>query len=87
MSLLSATLLSVTMPAYMNAPVFLGWFALVPLLLALELYPDLKIDSLTLPFGVLSSVAVHYWYASVFSPVVGMLLMIGAGFGMLLLSV
>lgn len=77
LAVLSAVLLSLTMPAYLNVAA-LGWIALVPLLLALELYPDKNPDLFTLPFGLIWSMAVHNWYVSVFGPW-GVLLIVGAG--------
>lgn len=78
LSVVSGVLLAVTMPGYFNAA-FIGWIALVPLLLACELYAQRKPDWFTIPFGIVWSVAVHNWYTSVFSFAVGTLLMIGAG--------
>lgn len=77
MAALSAALLSLTMPAYFNAGA-IGWIALVPLLLAFELFPKVNPDVFTLTFGLLWSLAVHNWYVSIFGPW-GVLLLIGAG--------
>lgn len=77
LSVLSAVLLTLTMPAYLDAP-GLGWVALVPLLLSFELFPKAKLELFTWPFGLLWSMAVHNWYVSIFGPW-GVFLIIGAG--------
>ena len=77
-SALSGLLLSATMPGYLNLGL-VGWVALVPMLLAVELLPDVRPRLLTLPFALVWTVAVHNWYTSIFNPVLGYLLMIGAG--------
>jgi apolipoprotein N-acyltransferase len=58
---------------------YLGWFALVPLLMAVELFPGCSFRRLTLIFGVVFSAMVHRWYLSIFGTWPGLGMLIGAG--------
>lgn len=78
LSALSGVLLAATMPGYLNLGL-IGWVALVPMLLAIELLPDVRPRLLALPFALIWSIAVHNWYASIFNPLLGYLMLIGAG--------
>jgi len=48
---------------------FLGWVALVPLLLAIEMLPKVSPIFIAMPFGLIWSIAVHNWYPNMFGPV------------------
>ena len=68
-SAISGVLIAASMPNFDVS--FLGWFALVPLLIALEFMPDKSAENLAIPLGVIWSLAVHNWYPSVMGPLIG----------------
>ncbi len=68
-SALSGVLIAASMPNFDVS--FLGWIALVPLLIALEFVPNKSAENLAIPFGVVWSLAVHNWYPSVMGPYIG----------------
>jgi len=76
-STLSGVLIAASMPNF--DLYFLAWFALVPMLLAIELMPDERMDILTLPFGIIWSIAVHNWYPVMFGTILGYILMFAVG--------
>ena len=49
------------------------------MLLAIELMPDERMDILTLPFGIIWSIAVHNWYPVMFGTILGYILMFAVG--------
>lgn len=75
---MSGVLLVLTMPGYLDVGI-IGWFALVPLLLCFDLFPDRKTDHFALPFGLVWSIGSHYWFVNIMGPW-GALLAIGVGF-------
>ena len=68
-SALSGILIAASMPNFDVS--FLGWIALVPLLIALEFMPNKSAENLAIPFGVVWSLAVHNWYPNVMGPYLG----------------
>ena len=64
LSAISGLMLTVTMPGF-DVP-FLGWIALVPLLMVITTAPVKQQYALALPFGLLLSIGVHNWYPHIF---------------------
>lgn len=77
LSALSGILLTASMPGF-DVP-FIGWVALVPLLVALLTADAKHIYLLALPFGIIFSIGVHNWYPNIFPPVLGYFLIIAVG--------
>ena len=59
-SAVSGVLITASMPNFDLS--FLGWVALVPLLLAIEVLPKASPTFMAMPFGLIWSIAVHNWY-------------------------
>jgi apolipoprotein N-acyltransferase len=76
-SALSGILLTVSMPGY-DVP-FIGWVALVPLLIVLFTADSKHIYTLSLPFGIIFSIGVHNWYPNIFPPILGYILIFAVG--------
>lgn len=77
LSAASGMLLVAAMPGFdVN---LLGWLALVPLLLALNTAPLAQHHFLALPFGLIWSLAAHNYYPHVFSPALGIFLILAVG--------
>jgi apolipoprotein N-acyltransferase len=76
-SAISGILIVASMPNF--DMFFLAWFALVPMFLAIEIMPDERMDTLTLPFGIIWSIAVHNWYLVMFGTILGYILMFAVG--------
>ena len=74
LSTLSGVLIALSMPNFDIWP--LAWVALVPLLIALEGQPGKRKFLISLPFGLIWSIAVHNWYPFIFSPGLGYFLII-----------
>ena len=77
LSALSGILLTLSMPGF-DVP-FIGWIALVPLLMVLTTSPAKEHYVLALPFGLLFSMGVHNWYPNIFSPALGYFLIFAVG--------
>jgi apolipoprotein N-acyltransferase len=77
LSAVSGFLLIASMPGY-DVP-YVGWLALVPLLIALLTAEAKQVYPLALPFGLVFSIGVHNWYPNVFSPALGYFLIIAVG--------
>ena len=77
LSAVSGLLLTATMPGF-DVP-FLGWIALIPLLMVLTTSPVKKHYVLSLPFGLLFSIGVHNWYPNIFPPALGYFLIVAVG--------
>lgn len=77
LSALSGILLAASMPGF-DVP-FLGWIALVPLLIALITSPAKEHYGIALPFGLILSIGVHNWYPDIFSPSLGYFLILAVG--------
>ncbi|MBT3391680.1 MAG: apolipoprotein N-acyltransferase [Chloroflexi bacterium] len=77
LSTLSGILLTASMPGF-DIP-FLGWIALVPLLLVLAVSPTKQHFAIALPFGVILSIGVHNWYPDIFPPILGYFLILAVG--------
>ncbi|MEA1926598.1 MAG: nitrilase-related carbon-nitrogen hydrolase [Thermodesulfobacteriota bacterium] len=77
LSALSGILLTATMPGF-DAP-FLGWIALVPLLVVIVISPPKQHYVIALPFGLLFSLGVHNWYPDIFPPTLGYFLVFAVG--------
>ncbi len=77
LSAVSGLLLTASMPGF-DVP-FLGWIALVPLLLVISTSPVKQQYVLALPFGVLLSIGVHNWYPNILPPVMGYFLIVAVG--------
>jgi apolipoprotein N-acyltransferase len=65
------------MPGY-DVP-YIGWIALVPLLLVLLTAEEKLIFPLSLPFGIIFSMGVHNWYPNIFPPALGYFLIFAVG--------
>ncbi|MBW2563136.1 MAG: apolipoprotein N-acyltransferase, partial [Deltaproteobacteria bacterium] len=76
-SAVSGVLIAASMPNFDVS--FLGWFALVPLLLAIEMLPKVSPIFIAMPFGLIWSIAVHNWYPNMFGPVLGGFLIFAVG--------
>ena len=76
-SAVSGVLITASMPNFDLS--FLGWVALVPLLLAIEALPKASPTLMALPFGLIWSIAVHNWYPNMFGPVLGGFLVFAVG--------
>ena len=76
-SAVSGVLITASMPNFDVS--FLGWVALVPLLLAIEVLPKASTITLAMPFGLIWSIAVHNWYPNMFGPGLGCFLIIAVG--------
>ncbi|MBL7163469.1 MAG: SCP2 sterol-binding domain-containing protein [Anaerolineales bacterium] len=77
LSAVSGLLLTATMPGF-DVP-FIGWIALVPLLMVITTAPVKQHYVLALPFGVLLSIGVHNWYPNIFLPALGYFLILAVG--------
>jgi len=77
LSAVSGLLLTATMPGF-DVP-FLGWIALVPLLMIITTAPVKQHYALALPFGLLLSIGVHNWYPHIFPPALGYFLIFAVG--------
>jgi len=77
LSAVSGLLLTAAMPGF-DIP-FVGWIALVPLLMVITTAPVKQHYALALPFGVILSIGVHNWYPNIFSPALGYFLIIAVG--------
>jgi apolipoprotein N-acyltransferase len=77
LSALSGILLTISMPGF-DVP-YVGWIALVPLLIVLLNAEAKQIYPLALPFGIIFSIGVHNWYPNIFSPALGYFLIIAVG--------
>ncbi len=77
LSALSGILLTASMPGY-DIP-YLGWIALVPLLVVIMISPPKQHYVLALPFGLLFSWGVHSWYPDIFPPALGWFLIVAVG--------
>lgn len=77
LSAVSGLLLTATMPGF-DVP-FLGWIALVPLLMVITTAPAKQHYALALPFGVILSIGVHNWYPNMFPPILGYFLIFAVG--------
>jgi len=74
LSALSGVLTGLSMPNFDIWP--LAWVGLVPLLVALEGQPVGRKFLISLPFGLIWSVAVHNWYPFIFPPALGCFLIV-----------
>ncbi len=77
LSVLSGILLTLSMPGF-DIP-YLGWIALVPLLVAIGISPLKEHYVIALPFGLILSIGVHNWYPNIFPPILGYFLIIAVG--------
>ena len=77
LSAISGLLLTSAMPGF-DVP-FLGWIALIPLLMVLITSPVRQHYALALPFGLLLSIGVHNWYPNIFPPALGYFLIFAVG--------
>ncbi len=77
LSALSGLLLVAAMPGF-DAP-FIGWIALVPLVMVVTTAAPKRIFWLALPFGLVFSAGVHNWYPHIFSPALGYILIVAVG--------
>lgn len=77
LSALSGILLTLSMPGF-DVP-FIGWVALVPLLVVISTSKPKDHYLLALPFGVIFSIGVHNWYPNIFSPALGYFLILAVG--------
>ncbi len=66
LSALSGALVALAMPGVDHG--WLAWFALVPLLLAVESLPARAAFGVALPFGLIWAVSAHRWYPYVLGP-------------------
>jgi len=67
-------LIALSMPNFDIWP--LAWIALVPVLIALEGQPGKRKFLISLPFGLIWSIAVHNWYPFIFTPALGYFLIV-----------
>lgn len=77
LSSVSGFLLTASMPGF-DVP-FVGWVALVPLLIILLTAEPKQVYPLTLPFGIIFSIGVHNWYPNIFPPALGYFLIFAIG--------
>src|SRR4051812_38409462 len=77
MSVLSGVFFAAAMPNFDIS--YFAWVALVPLLLAIDSIPGVNLRLVTLPFGLILSIACHPWYPAVFGPALGYPLVVGVG--------
>jgi len=77
LSALSGVLLTASMPGF-DIP-FIGWVALVPLLVVLLTAEAKHVYLLALPFGIVFSIGVHNWYPNIFPPALGYFLILAVG--------
>ncbi len=77
LSIVSGVLVALSMPNFNLWP--LAWVAFVPLLVMLYEQPRKRLFILSLPFGIIWSVAVHNWYPAMFSPLLGYSLIVLVG--------
>lgn len=77
LSAVSGFLLTASMPGF-DVP-FVGWVALVPLLIVLLNAESKQIYPLALPFSIIFSIGVHNWYPNIFSPALGYFLILAVG--------
>jgi apolipoprotein N-acyltransferase len=77
LSAVSGFLLTASMPGF-DVP-FVGWVALVPLLIVLLNAEPKQVYPLGLPFGIIFSIGVHNWYPDIFPPALGYVLVFAVG--------
>jgi apolipoprotein N-acyltransferase len=77
LSAVSGFLLTASMPGF-DVP-YVGWIALVPLLVVLLNADAKQVYPLALPFGIIFSIGVHNWYPNIFPPALGYFLIIAVG--------
>ncbi len=77
LSALSGVLLVASMPGY-DIP-FIGWIALIPMLVVIMTAPAKQRFLLALPFSLIFSIGVHRWYPQIFPPALGYFLIIAVG--------
>ena len=77
LSALSGILLTLSMPGF-DVP-YIGWIALVPLLIAINISSPKEHYVLALPFGLILSIGVHNWYPNIFPPTLGYFLIFAVG--------
>jgi apolipoprotein N-acyltransferase len=77
LSALSGILLTISMPGF-DVP-YVGWIALVPLLIVLLNAEPKQVYPLALPFGIIFSIGVHNWYPNIFPPALGYFLIFAVG--------
>ncbi|MFZ5881086.1 MAG: nitrilase-related carbon-nitrogen hydrolase [Chloroflexota bacterium] len=77
LSAISGFLLTASMPGF-DVP-FIGWIALVPLLVILLTAESKHVYPLALPFGMVFSIGVHNWYPNIFPPALGYFLIFAVG--------
>ncbi len=77
LSALSGILLTLSMPGF-DVP-FLGWIALVPLIVAISISLPKEHYVIALPFGLILSIGVHNWYPNIFLPTLGYFLIFAVG--------
>jgi apolipoprotein N-acyltransferase len=77
LSALSGILLTISMPGF-DIP-YIGWIALVPLIVAISISLPKEHYVIALPFGLLLSIGVHNWYPNIFPPALGYFLIIAVG--------
>ncbi len=75
LSFLSAVLLIISQPPFFNLP-FVGFIALVPLIVASRLFLQTPLFILTLVFGLSFGVITYSWYVDIFSFVLGLFLIL-----------
>lgn len=78
LSTLSGALMALAMPTLFDVG-WLGWIGLVPLLVAMLLIPHSTYWWLTLPAGLIWSLAAHIWYPDFFGIALGGFLVIAVG--------
>ncbi|WP_434339753.1 nitrilase-related carbon-nitrogen hydrolase [Motilimonas cestriensis] len=74
----SGALMGLSMPGHNVG--YLAWFALVPVLILIQLRPEVKPFRLLLPATIIWSWLAHGWFQDLFGAIIGSLLMIGVGF-------
>lgn len=74
LSALSGVFIALSMPNFDIWPI--AWVALVPLLIAIEGQSGKRKFLLSLPFGLIWSIAVHNWYPFIFPPALGYFLIV-----------
>lgn len=77
LSALSGALLTASMPGF-DLP-FIGWIALVPLLVIMLTAEAKHVYLLALPFGIVFSIGVHNWYPNIFPSALGCFLILAVG--------
>lgn len=79
LSTLSGILMALAMPTHFDLG-WLGWFGLVPALAALMRGKPGQVFLLTIPVGVIWSIAAHSWYPDFFGWGLGLFLIVAVGF-------